>query len=175
MSATSPQPEPSERAGLVLEYGVLRDEILKRMELRHQLLSIALTLAGVFLGFGLAGGGENITVVLVYPALAALLAMGWGQNESRVRELATHIRQEIETRIPGLSWETCVQRGRVARGDRTWRRTVLSHGGTFLCTQALAIGVGALHLRGTPTEWLLLAVDGASVIYVLTVMRGASR
>ncbi len=175
MSATSPQPESAERAGLVLEYGTLREEILKRMDIRHQLLSIALTLTGVFLGFGLSGGGENITVVLVYPALAALLAMGWGQNESRVRQLATHIREEIESRIAGLSWETCVQRRRIAQGDRAWRRTALAHGGTFLCTQVLAIGVGALHLQGTPTEWLLLAVDAASVIYVLSVMRGARR
>lgn len=175
MSTTLPSPESREHAGLVLEYGALRDEIMKRIDVRHQVLSIAFTLAGVFLGFGLSDGGENAIIALVYPPLAALLAMGWGQNELRVRELAAHIRDEIEPRIPGLSWETCVQRRRLAQGDHAWRRTVLAHGGAFLCTQALAVGVGALHMKGASAEWLLLVVDVLSAIYVLSVMRGARR
>ena len=34
-----------------LEYNALRSEIIKRIELRQQLISIALTLAGIFLKF----------------------------------------------------------------------------------------------------------------------------
>ncbi len=175
MSATPSQPEPPERAGLLLEYGALREEILKRVDLRHQILSITLTLAGVFLGIGLSDGGANAPIALVYPALAALLAMGWGQNESRVRELATYVRQRLEPRIPGLGWETHMDSVRGAHGDHAWHLAIASHGGVFLCTQGLAIAVGLFHLGGTSAEWLLLAVDGLAVAYVAAMLLRAGR
>jgi hypothetical protein len=37
-----------------LEYTSIRAEILKRIELRQQLMSITLTLAGAFIGFGVS-------------------------------------------------------------------------------------------------------------------------
>ena len=39
--------------GIGLEYNSLRGEILKRIALRQQIISVTLTLAGVFLVFGL--------------------------------------------------------------------------------------------------------------------------
>ncbi|MFC1716977.1 hypothetical protein ACFL6S_25135 [Candidatus Poribacteria bacterium] len=77
------------------EYASLRSEILKRIELRHQVIIAALTIAGVFLGFG-AKGDSHPLVILVYPPIAASLAFAWYHNESGIRNLARYIRSNIE-------------------------------------------------------------------------------
>jgi len=175
MGVSASQPESSERAGLALEYGALRDEILKRVDVRHQITSLSLTLTGIFLGVALADGGANGAIALVYPVLAALLAMAWSQNEDRVRTAATYVRERLEPCLPGLGWETFMESARRARGDHSWQLSVLSHGGSFLCAQALAIGVGLLHFDGGPSDWLLLGADALAVAYVIVVMRRAGR
>ena len=50
MSAPSHTIESGIRFGIVLEHRALRDEILKRIEMRQQIVAVALTLAGVFRG-----------------------------------------------------------------------------------------------------------------------------
>lgn len=63
------------------ECATLRGEILKRIDLRQQLMSMTLTIAAVFLGVGL--GIQS--VALIYPVLASLLAMAWSQNDGCIR------------------------------------------------------------------------------------------
>jgi hypothetical protein len=67
---------------IATEYNALRDEILKRIELRQQFVSMTLTIAGVFLGIGVT----TDTIALVYPLLATFLAIGWAQNDLRKHE-----------------------------------------------------------------------------------------
>ncbi|MGZ9234768.1 MAG: hypothetical protein ACXW4E_04520 [Anaerolineales bacterium] len=74
-----------EKRSIEMEYASLRGEIRKRIEMRQQIVSVTLTLAGIFLGVGLA----TQTVTLVYPPLAMFLAFGWAQNDFRIRDLAT--------------------------------------------------------------------------------------
>ncbi|MFM7220961.1 MAG: DNA-binding protein [Nodosilinea sp.] len=78
-----------------LEYTSIRDEILKRMELRLQIMSVTLTLAGAFIGFGVS----NTLLSLVYPPLAALLAMLWVQNDTRSRQLGKYIQSDDAVHI----------------------------------------------------------------------------
>lgn len=42
--------DANEHMALLAEYATLRDEILKRIDLRQQLISMTLTIAAVFLG-----------------------------------------------------------------------------------------------------------------------------
>ena len=84
----SRQNKTTDLHGVDLEYNSLRGEILKRIELRQQIISITLTLAGIFLSFGLS----TDTVALIYPPLAAFLSIAWAQNDFRIRDLATYIR-----------------------------------------------------------------------------------
>src|SRR3990172_6680735 len=67
MGATAEKRAEIERRGIELEYTTLRSEILKRIEMRQQIVSIALTLAGTFLGAGLS----NESGALIHPTLDA--------------------------------------------------------------------------------------------------------
>jgi hypothetical protein len=167
------EPRLENTRGLEMEYASLRGEILKRIEMRQQIVSITLTLAGIFLGIGIG----TQTVVLVYPPLAMLLAFGWAQNDFRVRDLAHYIRVTIEPAIfdAGAGYENYVQAQRGRRtGLSTWRILILSHGGIFLVTQLLAIGIGLASFAGDVLAWSLLVIDVLAALVVMWVMQQAS-
>ena len=154
------------------EYSALRNEILKRIELRQQLIAILLTLAGVFLGVGV--GTE--TVALIFPPLAAFLAFGWAQNDYRIRDLAKYIREKLESEATGLGYETFVSQARKqSKGLGSWRFVVLSHGGTFLFTQLMAIGLEVVKGTFNPLEWVLITIDVLSIVIVIWIITQAKR
>ena len=163
--------------GSNLEYVALRSEILKRIELRQQLISITLTLAGVFLGVGL--GTES--VALIYPPLAMFLAFGWAQNDFRIRNLAEYIREFIEIPGSGLQYETMVQAGRVSiKGLGNWRFVVISHVGIFLFTQSMAIIIELARINFnftllSTTQWILFCIDLLSMLFVVWIARKSTR
>jgi uncharacterized membrane protein YqaE (UPF0057 family) len=134
--------DKSEQRGMELEYNTLKSEILKRIEMRQQIVAVALTLAGVFLGVGLSK--ENIS--LIYPPLAAFLALGWGQNDFRIRDAARYIRENLEGKMPGLRYETNIQEKRFEKssGLESWRFVVLSHGGIFIINPSCDLAVLAV-------------------------------
>ena len=70
--------------GFEVEYRALRDESLKRIELRQQTVSIALTIAGVFLGVGIG----TRAVALVYPPLALALAISYQESGWNHRQVS---------------------------------------------------------------------------------------
>lgn len=140
--------------------------------MRQQIVSITLTLAGIFLGIGLS----NESVALIYPPLAMFLAFGWAQNDYRIRDSARYIREKLEGTMPGLQYETYVQQQRQSSdGLGSWRFVVLSHGGVFLITQLLAISIETLKFTFTPLEWVLLAADILAVLVVIWIMRQSGR
>ncbi len=155
-----------------MEYVALRAEILQRINLRQQIISVTLTLAGIFLGLGLT----NEAVALIYPPLAAFLAFGWAQNDFRIRDAAQYIREHLETRMPGLRFETMVQLERAkSTGLGSWRFVVLSHGGIFLGTQLIAICIELFKLTFSPLEGVLIVLDWAAVAAVYWLLRQSGR
>lgn len=152
-----------------LEYNALRNEILKRIELRQQLIAISLTLAGAFLSVGLS----TDLVVLIYPPLATFLALGWAQNDFRIRDLAKYIRDNLESARTGLLYETYVQKTRKeSKGLGAWRIVVFSHSGIFLFTQLMAIGIElskTKSLNFTPIKWSLLSIDLVAFLVVIWI------
>ncbi len=171
----SRQNKTTDLHGVDLEYNSLRGEILKRIELRQQIISITLTLAGIFLSFGLS----TDTVALIYPPLAAFLSIAWAQNDFRIRDLATYIRENLETAPIGLGYETYVQRVRSNNKKLgAWRFVVISHTGIFIFTQLMAVGIELLKSMPivlTPLEWVLLVIDFISILVVLLFAGRSSR
>jgi hypothetical protein len=171
----SRQNKTTDLHGVDLEYNSLRGEILKRIELRQQIISITLTLAGIFLSFGLS----TDTVALIYPPLAAFLSIAWAQNDFRIRDLATYIRENLETAPIGLGYETYVQRVRSNNKKLgAWRFVVISHTGIFIFTQLMAVGIELLKSMPivlTPLEWVLLVIDFVSILVVLLFAGRSSR
>jgi hypothetical protein len=161
-----------EKRSIEMEYASLRGEILKRIEMRQQIVSVTLTLAGIFLGVGLS----TQTVTLVYPPLAMFLAFGWAQNDFRIRDLASYIRERLEVFTPNGGYETYVQsqRGK-SKGLGSWRFVVFSHGGIFLLTQVMAIGIALANFSYDVVGWSLLGIDIVTAIVVIWLMRQAGR
>jgi hypothetical protein len=162
-------------AGIALEYNTLRDEVIKRIELRQHFVSMTLTIAGVFLGVGASTAVGATTVVggtagaatLVYPAIAAFIAIAWMQNEERIKDLAIYIRKRIERKLPGLGWETHIQNKRRKTGMKSWRFVITSHAGVLMLTQIIAISIGLLRFQCTAVEWILLGFDLLAVSVVI--------
>lgn len=155
-----------------MEYASTRGEILKRIEMRQQIVSVTLTLAGIFLGVGLSAQ----SVALVYPPLAMFLAFGWAQNDFRIRDLAKYIREQVEVKFTNGGYETYVDgQRRENRGLGSWRFVVLSHGGIFLFTQLMAIGIGLSQFTFDIIGWALLAIDSVTVFVVIWLMRQAGK
>jgi hypothetical protein len=153
-----------------LEYSALRDEILRRIELRQQFVSITLTIAAAFLGFGL----NQDTLTLVYAPLAMFLTLGWAQNDYRIRSISAYIRESIEPYVK-FGWETKTQRDRDMHRSSlgSWRPVVVSHGGIFLLTQLMATVIGAVQSKWTTLDTGLFIVDLISMGVVLTVLWAA--
>lgn len=78
---------------LLAEFSALRAEIVKRTEIQHQLISLALIAAGTFLAT------EAEIAVVAYPILAFFLAAGWVQNDIQIARLGAYIGQRLEPRL----------------------------------------------------------------------------
>jgi hypothetical protein len=168
---TSPEESPL----LVAEYVSLRTEIVKRIELRQQYVTISLAIAGAFLGASVAFSSSP--VALIFPLLAPFLAIGWVQNDLRVWDVAQYIRERYERPGSGLGWETRAQNEREAKRNSPWRLVVVSHGGVLVFTQALAVALGLMgarcHLRAE--HYVLLGLDAVAIAVVVAVLRRATR
>jgi uncharacterized membrane protein YqaE (UPF0057 family) len=166
--------DQKENPGYGWEYSAIKSEMLKRIEMRQQLISITLTLAGIFLSVGLTS--EMVT--LVYPPIAMFLAFGWSQNDFRIRRMAQYIRENLENLNIGLNYETAMQEDRVKNPSiATWRFLVISHSGIFLFTQIMAVGVDLLRsgIQFNPLRIGLLIVDALSMILVAWITFKSAR
>jgi len=160
-------------SGPQIEYAMLREETLKRIESRQQTLSITLTLAGAFLGVGWGTGGA--VALLIFPPLAALLAISWSQNEIRIRQLNAYIRDHLETSIPGLGYERFRRQEDMQSRVGNWPLDVFAIGGIFLLTQGMAVGLGIFRFSSTLIEWVLLGVDLIAIGLLLVVLNYVRR
>jgi len=149
------------------EYATLREEILKRLEGRQQTLSIALTLAGAFLGLGWNAGS---VVMLLYPLIALLLAVSWAQNEIFIKQLNAYIRDHLEGESTGLGWQRYSAQRMSEIRVMGWPIEILAIGGIFILTQLMAMGLGAYKFESKSIDWILLALDIAAVIGMLGLM-----
>jgi len=90
---------------VVAEYESPRAEIIKRGEMRYQVLAITLILAGTILTVGLQANASPY-VLFVFPILAWFLARMWTHNMRWTRRLSDHIRTTIDDKYHATSWES---------------------------------------------------------------------
>lgn len=157
--------------GYLAEYKSLRQEIIKRIELRQQVVQIMLAFAGVFFGFGITKPG----VAFLIAPISALLAYSWAQNDKRIFELGTHIAELIEVNVEGLSWERRLLTKRMDSRDSPWRRTVYSQGGSFLIIQLIGVGMGLMNFTFSFVEATLLVVALYSLYKTYYVLKDVSK
>ena len=160
---------PELRSEILAEYSVLRDELLKRVEMRDQILTFTLVVAGTFLTFGVQAVATAL-VLLVYPILTLFLAAIWAHSDVRIGEIAEYIRNRIEPQLVGIRWEKYISKRFVERGGRWFRRVEVSAAGVFLITQILALILAWPRLTFSLEEIILLASDILAIIATFFIL-----
>jgi hypothetical protein len=145
---------------LLAEYAALRDEILKRTEIQHQLISIALIATGTFLAI------QSVTVKLTYPILALFLSIAWVQSDIRIGQLGIYIREQIEGRLGNIGWEHFLTPKRdLGKIGNLARFASLG----ILCgTQFLTVLVSLQATSFSTMDKVLLCLD--SLVIILTII-----
>lgn len=149
------------------EYDALRDEILKRMEIRQQLFTFSLVIAGSFLTVGLATD-LNYKLLFAYPLISLFIAGSWMQSDFRIYQLGQYIKSQIETEFlpEGKGWE------HAHTGLQTFN-LVGSVRGIVLSTQILLVFIALLLIDFQPDtiDLVLLGLDLAAFILTILTLR----
>lgn len=156
---------------LLTEYNALRDEILKRTDIQHQLISITLVAFGALISLGLQ---NSPTALLAYPLLALFLTVVWSYNDIRIRQLGIYIRDRIESRLAGVGegWEHTISSDVVSR--LVGSRIILATRGIFWGTELLAVGLylvdrlGGVLPRG---DVVLLLLDLVAIGFTIAILQ----
>jgi hypothetical protein len=164
-SPANKAPEPD--VFLLAEYAALRAELLKRIELQHQVISLTLIVFGTMLSFGFQT--HSSLIVLLYPVLAFFLTASWAHNGRAIVDLATYIRSQVEAAVGGnnLGWEHRARPPRRLLG----RLDFLSVRGIFAGTALLATLVAIPLARVDAINIILFVIAIASIIGSITLVR----
>ena len=146
---------------LLTEYSHLRDEILKRTEIQHQLIAMALIATGTFLAM------NSVTAKLAYPVLALFLSIAWTQSDIRIRQLGMYIKEHIERRLGNIGWEHV----HTLQPDfgKIWSLAHFASGGIFCGTQCLVL-VSLLTTNFSTLDKALLCLDGLVIIITIFLL-----
>jgi len=157
---------------LLAEYATLREEILKRMEFQHQLISLTLIIAGTILSIGLQSESP-ISPLLVYPLIAVFLAIGWKHHNTRISTIGQYIRDNIEKKLTHVNWETYfnykVDKEQPKIKGATQR--MLSAYGIFVGTQIATFLLSLLRSDFTTLSGLEIALLVANVAAIAISVR----
>jgi hypothetical protein len=162
---------------LLAEYSQLRSEILKRSEIQHQLISIALVAFGALISVGLK---DSPSALLAYPVLAMFLSAAWSYNDLQIAQLGIYIFHRIENKLigDGLGWEHAIKF--MPPSKPIGARTKLATRGVLLLSEVLAVGLyllkrlsigfpGGSAERKGEIVFLILAI--AAIALTLVILR----
>lgn len=138
-------PNKETHAELLAEYSALRSEILKRMDMRQQILTFTLIAAGTIFSFG------HKEVLLLFPVLVLFLAALWTQNDTRIWEIAEFIKNKIEPTAKGIKWETYMYE---KHKNQPVRFLEINSSGVFLISGIIAIILAQPDFQAPKDIWL---------------------
>jgi hypothetical protein len=164
------------------QFRALRDEMVKHIELRDQLLSIAL----IAFGSLSAAMAQNpkAPFLFLYPVLALFLASAWGYHERVIRRIGAYIRDELEPQVRFeqppegtkklLWWENYLHKPVNEEETETGITLTISGRGAalwiFVGTSALALLVGLalwFSTNALPKNPLTITLDVSSLMQSL--------
>jgi len=152
--STHSQKETNADDMLTAEYTSLREEIIKRIEIQHQLLSLALIAPGTVLAIGFQTGSASL--LFVYPILGMFLSAVWLSNSFAIHDIANYIKNQLKPRAGENRsiWEH-------SRASIDTRRVSILH---FWGTRGIFIGTELLALLAGIT---LAKFNAAQVIFLI--------
>jgi len=167
--------DPEERKEILAEYSALREEIIKRIDIRHNIVIFTLIFAGTFLTLSTQITRQSTLLLLFYPILATFLAALWTQSDIRVSQIGGYIRDNIETKLGG---GIGFQKYLVAEFNKreNWLLKYLAEFsvvGIFFITESLAIlyaGYGVRFAFSLP-ELVLFCIDLIGIIFSFSLIR----
>jgi hypothetical protein len=166
------KPEQTKDKTIILEeYQALRNEILKRIEFRYQIINIILIVFGTFLSVGVQSN-VLVPVLLVYPILALFLVSGWVYNGVILKRIGVYIRENIETNLIELRWESYLKEKatRMNSSSPFSFLGTLSTSGLVLTTQFLAVGIALLKFKFIATEIIFLICSLVAILWTLIII-----
>ena len=165
---------------MLAEYNALRDEILKRVELQQQILSLTLVIFGTILTFGLQV--HSASIILLYPLLSLFLAASWRHDGLTVKRISIYIRDQIEAPIGEntLGWEHRARRRQKSQSKFTFLSAkgafaggfnFLSARGVFAGTSLLATLLAIPFAKVDVVDMFLFALAIVSIVSSIVMLR----
>jgi len=170
MSAEESPRSPTEAdigALLVAEYTTLRDEIVKRIEIQHQLVSLALIAPGTVLALGFQTSSASL--MLAYPLLGMFLSAVWLSNSIAIHDIAAYIADQIQSRVgENFSfWEHF-------RISTNTRQVAILHfwgtRGIFIGTELLVLLAGITLAKFDTAQTIFLIIGIVSSVLTITLL-----
>lgn len=157
--------ENPHQAFLLAEYNALRDEILKRTEIQHQLISLTLIAAGTFITINVP------TAILTYPILGLFIAAAWKQSDSTIANLGAYIGTHIEDAFLGdqQGWQHFFTG--IRDPSLFGSLAHLSTRGIIGGTQVLMFFVGLVKTEFPTEDILLIVLDFLAIILTQIILK----
>jgi hypothetical protein len=152
---------------IAAEYTNLRAEIIKLVELQHQILIATLVAVGAFLTIGLQSSSKP-SVLLAYPLVSLCLATQWSRDDFRIRQIASYLHR-LELKHSELGW--------VAHLMKSNPRSFLHEGyvysavSMFLTAQILTFVISFTKGKFSSLECILAFADLACMIVTAGVLK----
>ena len=158
-----------ERKLFLAEYRELRAEIVKRIDIQHQLISIAVIAPGTLLTVGIQS--RSGLLILLYPIFAMFLAAAWSHNGRRAWTIGHYLDRQIREfgAADIMRWEGYFHD--LSSKRRMGRLNFFASQGIFVGTQILAILVG---LSLAHVDMVFDAFTGARPLTAVSVQLGVA-
>ena len=137
------------------EYKMLRNDIQQRINFRFQLFNLLLVALAAILSIGLEK--KNPDMLLVYPILSFFLTMSWIHQSVVMVKLARYLRDELEPKIPGLVWESYIQKD-FKRFSSFSFIGMFANSGFILFSQALTLSLAFISIEVWNTFTVFLGI-----------------
>lgn len=173
MNETAPSESWSDHELNVMsaECSELREEIIKRVEIQHQIISLTLIVAGTLFTIGIQ---KNATpVLLIYPIFSVFLSAGWAHNELQIGYISAYFKDKTESLIlpRGMGWENYYSNHLKNQGFRFGSLNMLSSRGIFLSTQVVSLLLAWPRLKNTSEEKAFIAIDLIAVLVTVLLLK----
>jgi hypothetical protein len=89
---------------ILVEFEKLKEEVLKRIEIRFQLIALAIVAPGTIIAVGLQT--RNATLMLLYPILSMFLTGAYASNEHQVKQIREYLKWiEVKLGKHNMCWQ----------------------------------------------------------------------
>jgi hypothetical protein len=152
-----------------MEFSCLRDEYLRRMEMKQKIVELTITIAAAIFGIALTKEASP-SLSLIYPPIATFLALGWILQNDVLIMIAKYIREKLEPKDGSLGWEKqrLQERKEIINSGRRWRYAAVSHIGVFIFSEIMAIFIGITKITNDH-GWVFNSTPTWPILFVLLI------